>query len=48
MQWAHQFSFVLQYALESDQVDGQNFYWEADIPLRREGHFISVTENHLT
>ena len=43
-------SFLLFYniALESDQVDGQNFYWEAGIPLHRECYFNSVTENHLT
>lgn len=34
-------------ALESVQVDGQTFTWEADIPLHRECHFISITENHL-
>ena len=47
-EWAHQFSLLYTIDLESDQFDGQNFYWEADIPLHRECHFISVAENNLT
>ena len=44
------FLLFYNFALANEQVDGQNFFWEADTPLNKECYFysfISINENHL-